>query len=165
MSPSTQFPHTGPSSPSIPPSVTSLLPTSFSSACPSSSFSHTQQQHNRSIVPPCDHASPRPPSLPQLTTSLLPPVSPSVSPPPLHFPPDDPSQRSVSHPSSSPFLSSPVTTCPISEPNFPLPPANIAPPPSTQRCPPTAPTVPHQGRRSPKVKVKLACNEYAVDLW
>lgn len=165
MSPSTQFPHNGPSSPSIPPPVTSLLSTSFSSACPSSSFSHTQQQHNRSIVPSCDHASPRPPSLPQLTTSLLPPISPSVSPPPLHFPPDDPSQRSVSHPSSSPFLSSPVTTCPISEPNFPLPPANIAPPPSTQRCPPTAPTVPHQGRRSPKVKVKLACNEYAVDLW
>ncbi|XP_026027272.1 sorbin and SH3 domain-containing protein 1 isoform X11 [Astatotilapia calliptera] len=152
VSPSTQFPHNGPSSPSTPPPVTSLLSTSFSSACPSSSFSHTQQQHNRSIVPSCDHASPRPPSLPQLTTSLLPPISPSVSPPPLHFPPDDPSQRSVSHPSSSPFLSSPVTTCPISEPNFPLPPANIAPPPSTQRCPPTAPTVPHQGRRSPKVK-------------
>ncbi|KAL3996680.1 inositol-hexakisphosphate 5-kinase [Sarotherodon galilaeus] len=152
VSPSTQFPHTGLSSPSIPPPVTSLLPTSFSSACPSSSSSHTQQRHDRSVVPPCDHASPRPPSLPQLTTSPLPPVSPSVSPPPLHFPPDDPSQRSVSHPSSSPFLSSPVTTCPISEPNFPLPPANIAPPPSAQRCPPTAPTVPHQGRRSPKVK-------------
>ncbi|XP_042079827.1 sorbin and SH3 domain-containing protein 2 isoform X7 [Haplochromis burtoni] len=152
VSPSTQFPHNGPSSPSTPPPVTSLLSTSFSSACPSSSFSHTQQQHNRSIVPSCDHASPRPPSLPQLTTSLLPPISPSVSTPPLHFPPDDPSQRSVSHPSSYPFLSSPVTTCPISEPNFPLPPANIAPPPSTQRCPPTAPTVPHQGRRSPKVK-------------
>uniref|UniRef100_A0A3B4G517 Osteoclast-stimulating factor 1 n=1 Tax=Pundamilia nyererei TaxID=303518 RepID=A0A3B4G517_9CICH len=152
VSPSTQFAHNGPSSPSTPPPVTSLLSTSFSSACPSSSFSHTQQQHNRSIVPSCDHASPRPPSLPQLTTSLLPPISPSLSPPPLHFPPDDPSQRSVSHPSSSPFLSSPVTTCPISEPNFPLPPANIAPPPSTQRCPPTAPTVPHQGRRSPKVK-------------
>uniref|UniRef100_A0A669F3I8 Sorbin and SH3 domain containing 2 n=1 Tax=Oreochromis niloticus TaxID=8128 RepID=A0A669F3I8_ORENI len=165
VSPSTQFPHTGLSSPCIPPPVTSLLPTSFSSACPSSSSSHTQQRHSRSVVPPCDHASPRPPSLPQLTTSPLPPVSPSVSPPPLHFPPDDPSQRSVSHPSSSPFLSSPVTTCPISEPNFPLPPANITPPPSAQRCPPTAPTVPHQGRRSPKVKVKLACNEYAVDLW
>ncbi|XP_025764159.1 sorbin and SH3 domain-containing protein 2 isoform X5 [Oreochromis niloticus] len=152
VSPSTQFPHTGLSSPCIPPPVTSLLPTSFSSACPSSSSSHTQQRHSRSVVPPCDHASPRPPSLPQLTTSPLPPVSPSVSPPPLHFPPDDPSQRSVSHPSSSPFLSSPVTTCPISEPNFPLPPANITPPPSAQRCPPTAPTVPHQGRRSPKVK-------------
>ncbi|XP_030589545.1 sorbin and SH3 domain-containing protein 1 isoform X10 [Archocentrus centrarchus] len=155
ISPSTQFPHTGLSSPSVPPPpLTSVLLTSFSSACPSSSFFHTQQ-HDHSIVPPCHRASPRPPSLPQLTTSPLPPVSPSVSPPSFHISLENPSQRSVSHPSSSPFLSSPITSCPISESNFPLPipcPANIAPPPATQRSPPTAPTVAHQGRRSPKVK-------------
>ncbi|XP_044045809.1 sorbin and SH3 domain-containing protein 2-like isoform X5 [Siniperca chuatsi] len=160
VSPSTltQLPDPGLPSHSIPPPLTSLYPSSSSSTSsftPSSpSFSRSQQQDRNTIPPPL---SPRPPSLPHLMTSP-PPVSPSppVSPPPLHSSHPSPnitSQRSVSHPSSSPCLSHPVTSCPDSESSIPLPalspPKPASPPLATPR---SSPTVPHAGCRSPKVK-------------
>lgn len=103
-------------------------------------------------------------------TSPLPPVSPSppVSPPPLHssHPPSNvPSERSVS---ASPCLSHPVTSRPDSEVTVsPLAlssPKPVSPPLTTPRSPPTPPIVPHPGRRSPKVKVKLHCGDDGIDL-
>nr|XP_046274326.1 mucin-12-like isoform X6 [Scatophagus argus] len=166
----TQFPHPGLPSCSIPPPQTSL-PLPFSSSSPPplsisstssytpslSSFSRSQQQDHNTI-PHSPPVSPRPPSLPHLMTSPLPPVSPSppVSPPPLqssHPSSNVPSQRSVS---ASPCLSHPVTSYTDTESPVPLPamspPKPVSPPLTTPRSPPSHPTVPHAGRRSPKVK-------------
>ncbi|XP_039671960.1 sorbin and SH3 domain-containing protein 1 isoform X7 [Perca fluviatilis] len=135
-------------------------PSSTSSFTPSSSFSKSQQQ-DRNTIPPSPPVSPRPPSLPRLmshASSPLPSVSPSppVSPSPFHssHPSSNvPSQRSVSHPPSSPCLSHLVTSCPNSESPIPhsalTPPKPASPPLATPLSPPT---VPHPGCRSPKVK-------------
>ncbi|XP_070772190.1 sorbin and SH3 domain-containing protein 2 [Enoplosus armatus] len=161
----TQLPHPGLPSPSIPPPLTSLPPPSSSSSSftpsftlSSPSFSRSQQQ-DRTTIPPSPPVSPRPPSLPLLMTSPQPPVCPSppVSPPPLHSShpsPNVPSQRSVSHPSSYPCLSHPITSYPDSPFSLPAmcPPKPASPPLVTPRSPPTPPTVPHAGCRSPKVK-------------
>ncbi|XP_041838612.1 mucin-2-like [Melanotaenia boesemani] len=166
VSPSTltQFPPSGLISPSTPPLLTSVLPPPFPS--PSSSGSRSQQYDH--IIPPSSPVSPRPPSLPQLTTSPLPRISPPapVLSSPLHIShssSDVPSQHSASHPSSSPCLSHPVTSSPISESLSPLsapsPTKTASPPLSTPRPTHTAPTVPHHGRRSPKVKVKPECRD------
>ncbi|XP_072240917.1 uncharacterized protein [Leuresthes tenuis] len=162
VSPSTmiEFPDSCLVSPSTPPPPqTVTFPPPSPPSPPSPSSLSRSRHHDHSILPPCPPASPRPPSLPQLTTSPLPPVSspPSFTPPPSHISPpssDVPSQHSASHPSSVPCLSHPVTPCPVSESVSPPPaPSKTASPPlSTPRSPPAAPTVPHPGRRSPKVK-------------
>ncbi|XP_028255959.1 sorbin and SH3 domain-containing protein 1 isoform X2 [Parambassis ranga] len=152
-----QLPHPSLSSPSTPQPLTSTLPPS-STTTTTTSFSWSQQHEHR-VIPPSPPVSPRPPSLPQLTTSPLPPASFSVSPSPLllsHPNADVPPQSFVSHLSGSHCLSRPVTSYTVSEPSFPLPspsPAKtVSPPLSTPRSPPTVPTLPHPGRRSPKVK-------------
>ncbi|XP_075319363.1 uncharacterized protein LOC142378578 isoform X1 [Odontesthes bonariensis] len=147
-----EFPDSSLVSPSTSPPQTVTFPP----PSPPSPSSLSRSRHpDHSILPPSSPASPRPPSLPQLTTSPLPPVSC----PPLHIShssSDGPSQHSASHPSSAPCLSHAVTPCPVSKSVSPPPtssPSKTASPPlSTPRSPPAAPTVPHPGRRSPKVK-------------
>ncbi|XP_074485675.1 uncharacterized protein LOC141764374 [Sebastes fasciatus] len=187
VSPSTltRLPHCSLPSPSIPPPLTSLPPPSPSSSSsftpsspstssftpsspstsvtPSSSSVSRSQQQDRITLPPSPPVSPRPPSLPHLMTSPSPPVSPT----PLHCShasPNVPSQRSVFHISSSPYVFRPVTSRPDSESPIPLPaltsPKPASPPLTTPRSPPT---VPPPGHRSPKVKVKLECGDDAVD--
>uniref|UniRef100_A0A3Q3LMH8 Osteoclast-stimulating factor 1 n=1 Tax=Mastacembelus armatus TaxID=205130 RepID=A0A3Q3LMH8_9TELE len=167
VSPSTlmQLSHPGLSSPSTPPSLTSLPPpstASVSSFPPSSSFLRSRP-HDRNTIPPSPPVSPQPPSLPQLTSPLSQfSPSPPVSPPHLHsshLSPSVPSlhrQSSVSQPMSTPCISLSVASCakselPISLPT-PSPPKPASPPLVTPRSPPIPPTVPYHGRRSPKVK-------------
>ncbi|KAM7394480.1 hypothetical protein PAMP_021283 [Pampus punctatissimus] len=146
----TRLPHPGLPSTSRPPPQTSLSPPASSSAISVS----LSQQHD--TIAPSPSVSPCPPSLPHLTTSPPPPVSPSplVSPPPLsssHPSPNLPSsQHSASHPSplSRPLPSSLRSGSPIPLPAL-SPQLPSSPPLGTPR---SSPTVPHPGRRSPKVK-------------
>ncbi|XP_055362845.1 proline-rich protein 36 isoform X17 [Betta splendens] len=153
-----QLSHPGVSSPSAPPPLVSFPPFSAASTSVCVSPSSRSQQCDHDTAPLSPPVSPRPPSLPHLSTSPLPPVSlsPPVSPSPLHVshsPSNISTQRSVSLSSTPPCPSRPVASFAGSESPLLLPalsPSKPASPPLAM--PRSPPTVPHQGRRSPKVK-------------
>ncbi|XP_078807054.1 sorbin and SH3 domain-containing protein 1 isoform X11 [Oryzias latipes] len=149
----TQLSLTGLHPPSTPSPLTSTLPP----MCPSS-FPQAAQ-HESGVLLPSSSVSPHLPPLPRLTTSPLPPVccaSVSTPPPLISHSSDVLSQPTPSRPLSSSCVPCPASSCPVSDSQFlahaSSPCKTVSPPLSTPR--PSAHTVQHPGRRSPKVKVK-----------
>ncbi|XP_078799877.1 sorbin and SH3 domain-containing protein 1-like isoform X30 [Oryzias latipes] len=149
----TQLSLTGLPPPSTPSPLTSTLPP----MCPSS-FPQAAQ-HESGVLLPSSSVSPHLPPLPRLTTSPLPPVccaSVSTPPPLISHSSDVLSQPTPSRPLSSSCVPCPASSCPVSDSQFlahaSSPCKTVSPPLSTPR--PSAHTVQHPGRRSPKVKVK-----------
>uniref|UniRef100_A0A3P9KWS9 Sorbin and SH3 domain containing 2a n=1 Tax=Oryzias latipes TaxID=8090 RepID=A0A3P9KWS9_ORYLA len=149
----TQLSLTGLHPPSTPSPLTSTLPP----MCPSS-FPQAAQ-HEGGVLLPSSSVSPHLPPLPRLTTSPLPPVccaSVSTPPPLISHSSDVLSQPTPSRPLSSSCVPCPASSSPVSDSQFlahaSSPCKTVSPPLSTPR--PSAHTVQHPGRRSPKVKVK-----------
>ncbi|XP_078799881.1 sorbin and SH3 domain-containing protein 1-like isoform X33 [Oryzias latipes] len=147
----TQLSLTGLPPPSTPSPLTSTLPP----MCPSS-FPQAAQ-HESGVLLPSSSVSPHLPPLPRLTTSPLPPVccaSVSTPPPLISHSSDVLSQPTPSRPLSSSCVPCPASSCPVSDSQFlahaSSPCKTVSPPLSTPR--PSAHTVQHPGRRSPKVK-------------